>query len=279
MILLLRFELLKTRRLLRTAIGWAAILVVVPLILWGLALGGEALEQEFLRGLQDQFFVVGRVINGYTAALIVMNFLWFHIPFLITLVAGDILAGEAVRGTWRVALTRRPGRLAWFAAKYMVAAGYALSLVALLALVSVGLGLALMGPGDLLVVGQQGVTLLGEQAAPAQLALAYSLAGVAMLCVCSLAFFFGTFVENPIGPIVGSMAVIVVMLAISSLPLAIFDSLRPWLFTSHFDIWQLALEDPLPWREIGGSLALLAAWTGAFVAGALAVFLRKDLLS
>jgi len=276
---LLRFELLKTRRLARTAIGYAAILVVVPLILWGLALGGEALEDQFLQGLREQFFVVGRVMNGWTAAVIVMNFLWVHVPFLITLVAGDILSGEAVRGTWRVALTRRPPRLAWFAAKYLVAAAYACSLVALLAAVSLGVGLPWLGGGDLLVVGQQGVTLLSGAAAPAQLALAYGGSMVAMVCVASLAFLLGTFVENPIGPIVGAMAVIVVLLAVSSLPFAIFDPVRPWLFTSHFDVWQLALEDPVPWRDLLRSLGALGAWTAAFVAAAAAIFLRKDVLS
>lgn len=276
---LVRFELLKTRRLARTTIGYAAILVVVPLILWGLALGGEHLEEQFLQGLKDQFFLVGRVMNGWTAAVIVMNFLWVHVPFLITLVAGDILSGEAVRGTWRVALTRRPSRLSWFAAKYLVAAAYAWSLVALLGLVSVGLGLAWLGGGDLLVVGQNGIVLLGGGSAPAQLALAYGCSMVAMTTVASLAFLFGTFVENPIGPIVGSMAVIVVLLAISSLPFDVFDPIRPWLFTSHFDVWQLALEDPVPWPLLAKSLGALTAWTAAFVGAALAIFLRKDVLS
>lgn len=276
---LIRFELLKTRRLARTTIGYAAILVVVPLILWGLALGGEHIENQFLQGLKDQFFLVGRVMNGWTAAVIVMNFLWIHVPFLITLVAGDILSGEAVRGTWRVALTRRPPRVAWFFAKYAVAAGYAWSLVALLALVSVGLGLLWLGGGDLLVIGQQGIVLLSGGAAPAQLALAYGCSMVAMTSVASLAFLFGTFVENPIGPIVGSMAVIVVLLAISSLPFDVFDPLRPWLFTSHFDLWQLALEDPVPWPLLAKSLFALLAWTAAFVGAALAIFLRMDVLS
>jgi ABC-2 type transport system permease protein len=276
---LLSAELAKTARLARTGIGYAAIAVVVPLILWGLARSGELLESQFTRGLEGQFFIVGSMMNGYTAAVIVMNFLWVHIPFLITLVAGDILSGEAVRGTWRVWLTRRPSRLRVVAAKYLVAQGYALSLVALLALVSLGLGLLLMGPGDVLTVGADGVTLLGEELALPRLALAYACAGVAMASVAALAFLVGTLVEHPIGPIVGSMAVLIVLLALSNLPIETFAPLRPWLFTSHFDLWSLALEDPLPWGAIGRSAGTLAAWTALFTVAAFAVFLRKDILS
>jgi ABC-2 type transport system permease protein len=272
-------EVAKTSRLARTGIGYAAILVVVPLILWGLAAGGEQLAAQFLRGLEEQFFVVGSVMNGYTATVIVMNFLWVHVPFLITLVAGDILSGEAVRGTWRVWLTRRPARWQVLAAKYLVAQLYALSLVALLAVVSVGVGLLLMGSGDVLVAGADGLVLLAEEEALPRLALAYLCAAAAMACVAALAFWVGTLVEHPIGPIVGSMAILIVLLAVSNLPLALFDGVRPWLPTSHFDVWSLALEDPLPLGELGRSLTCLAAWTALFTGAAAGAFLRKDILS
>jgi ABC-2 type transport system permease protein len=279
MLTLIQAELAKTVRLWRTAIGYAAILVVVPLILWGLAASGDLLSSQFTRGLEEQFILVGDVMNGYTASIIVMNFLWVHIPFLITLVAGDILSGEAVRGTWRVWLIRRPSRLQVLAAKYVVAQAYAFSLVALLAVVSVGMGLLMMGGGDVLVVGTEGVVLLGESVAIPRLLLAYGCAGVAMASVAALAFWVGTLVEHPIGPIVGSMAILIVLLALSNLPLAIFDNLRPWLFTSHFDVWSLALEEPLPVAEMARSLFTLAAWTGLFTGAAAFSFLRKDILS
>lgn len=279
MLTLIGAELAKTLRLGRTAIGYAALLVVVPLVLWGLAAGGDHLEREFARGLEEQFFVVGELLNGYSASVIVMNFLWVHVPFLITLVAGDILSGEAVRGTWRIWLTRRPGRLSVALAKFVVAQAYAFSLVALQGLLSVGLGAWWLGGGDVLMVGDAGVVLLGEELALPRLALAYACAGAAMSSVASLAFWVGTFVEHPIGPIVGSMAALIVLLAVSTIPLDLFDGLRPWLFTSHFDVWNLALDDPLPTGEILRSLAILAAWNLLFVGAALATFLRKDIRS
>lgn len=279
MLTLLHAELQKTVRLWRTSIGYLAILCVVPLIVWGLASGGQTLERQFLQGLEEQFLVIGSVMNGYTSAVIVMNVLWVHIPFLITLVAGDILSGESVRGTWRVWLTRPPGRLAVLGSKYVVAQLYAASLVALLAAVSVGTGVLLMGTGDVLVTGKEGIVLLGESVALPHLGLAYLLAMVAMASVSALAFLVGTMVEHPIGPIVGSMAIVIVLLAVSNLPFELFDGVRPWLFTSHFDLWSLALEDPVPWRDILASVMVLAGWTAGFTLLSVRVFLRKDILA
>jgi ABC-2 type transport system permease protein len=279
MLTLIAAEFTKTLRLWRTGIGYLAILVVVPLIIWGLASGGEVLERQFLQGLEDQFLIIGSVMNGYTAAVIVMNFLWVHIPFLITLVAGDILSGESVRGTWRVWLTRPPGRLSVLMSKFIIAQAYTVSLVALLGIVSIGVGLLMMGSGDVLVMGNEGIVLLGESWAIPRLALAYFLAMVAMSTVATLAFMVGTFVEHPIGPIVGSMAVIIVLLALSNLPFELFDGVRPWLFTSHFDVWSLALEDPFPAAAIAESVMILAAWNLLFLGISTFVFLRKDMLS
>jgi ABC-2 type transport system permease protein len=145
--------------------------------------------------------------------------------------------------------------------------------------VSIGVGLLMMGSGDVLVMGNEGIVLLGESWAIPRLALAYLLATVAMSTVATLAFMVGTFVEHPIGPIVGSMAVIIVLLALSNLPFELFDGVRPWLFTSHFDVWSLALEDPFPAAAIAESVMILAAWNLLFLGVSTFVFLRKDMLS
>lgn len=276
---LFRIELIKTFRRFRSAIGYGTVIVAVPLLLVGLRVGGRGVERELLRGLEDQFFVVGRLFNGYTAAMFIMNGLWVHVPFLITLVAGDIVSGEAVKGTLRVTLTRRPSRAQVLLAKYAVAVLYATSLVALLALLSVGLGRVLLGGGDLLIVGPNGIGLIDEREAPRHLLLAYGLGVAPMWAVASLAFLIGTFVENAIGPIVGTMGIVIVLLAVTGLPIPALDGVRPWLFTSYFDVWQLALEDPIPAGEIAASLAVLAVTAAIFTVAAFIVFCRRDVLS
>jgi ABC-2 type transport system permease protein len=279
MLKLINLEIYKTAKQYRSMIGYVAVLVIIPLVLIGLYSGGSMIEKEFLRGLEGQFFVIGSLMNGYTAAIIVMNFIWVHIPFLITLVAGDILSGEAVRGTSRMLFSRRASRAAILWSKLIVSLLYACSLIVILAVVSVGMGTILMGTGDLLIMGLDGITLLGEDVALKHLGYSYLLSMLPMCCVASLAFLFGTIVENPVGPIVGSMAVVIVLLTLSSLQIELFDIIRPWLFTSHFDIWQLGLIDPLPLPEIMSSMLNLLSWIALFVVFSFVIFGRKDILS
>jgi hypothetical protein len=75
------------------------------------------------------------------------------------------------------------------------------------------------------------------------------------------------------------MAIVIVLLAVTALPLPALDGVRPWLFTSYFDVWQLGLEDPIPSAEIAACVAVLVATAAAFTSAAFVVFCRRDVLS
>ncbi|MCK7520020.1 MAG: ABC transporter permease [Ignavibacteriales bacterium] len=52
----------------------------------------------------------GKSVKRLFTILCNLNALVVHIPFLITLVAGDLLAGEATAGTYRILVTRPVSR-------------------------------------------------------------------------------------------------------------------------------------------------------------------------
>ena len=124
-----------------------------------------------------------------------MNSLWIHIPFLVTLGAGDQLAGEATGGTFRLLLTRPASRTPILFAKYLTTLLYTAALVVFLAVLSLGLGVLLFGTGDLLVPGRT-IVIHPEGEALARLLLAFGLAIWGMWTVASLAFLFSSLVEN-----------------------------------------------------------------------------------
>jgi len=45
-------------------------------------------------------------MNGYLLAYIILQLMLVHVPLLISLVAGDMISGEAAQGTLRVLLTK-----------------------------------------------------------------------------------------------------------------------------------------------------------------------------
>jgi len=106
MITLVNIELFKIFRKWRTYIGFLAIAVIVALIQLGMYYEGQGAVNQMTRSIQQSFVFVGNLLNGYFISYIILGSLYVHMPFLITLVAGDLLAGEATAGTYRLLVTR-----------------------------------------------------------------------------------------------------------------------------------------------------------------------------
>lgn len=276
--MLLRYEILKTYSKWRTYIGFLAIFVLIPVVEIGLKLEGGGILRRMTRELSQDFLLVGNLFNAYFVTLFIMNSLWVHVPFLITLVAGDQLAGEATAGTFRLILIRPVSRSRILFVKYATTLLYVCSLVAFLALLSLGVGMALFGTGDLLVPGRVLVVLPGAEL-PWRMALAFGLATLSMWCVASLAFLFSSLVENAIGPIIGTMAVIIGFIIISNIPVELFAALKPYLFTTYFTVWQKAFEQPIPWGTIAEHGTILVAFCVGFYLMSWYIFVKKDVLS
>ena len=275
---LVKNELIKISGKWRSFIGFIVIGILMPLILWGFKVGGGEIHRGFTRQLQDTFVIVGSLFNGFLATHLVMNFLWVHIPFLVTLVAGDVVAGEGASGTFRIYLIRPISRGKILMSKLIATYIYTAALIGFFALMSLGLGSIWLGTGDLIVF-HKGILMLAPETAWVRFGLSFLFAIGVMCVVASLSFMFSTMVNNGIGPMIGAMAVIIVGLAISNIPLDLFESIKPYLFTSYFDVWKEAFYEPIPWDEIGRSALVLTLYTLGFLGISFAVFTRKDILS
>jgi ABC-2 type transport system permease protein len=275
---LIYFELIKTFLKKRTYIGFLLVAVVVPLIEVAMKLEGGRFIQITTHSLQQDFFFVGNLFNGWFVAYTMMNSLWVHIPFLISFVAGDQLAGEATAGTYRLILIKPVSRTRIFLSKYYTTAVYTVVFVAFLGVLSVGLALLLLGAGDLIVLARGILILPGDDVAW-RFVVGYVLAAWTMLTIASLAFLFSSFVENAIGPIISTLGVNMIFLMVTVIPVEMFAKIRPYLYTNYMSVWQKVFEDPIPWADIGTSAAILGGYSLAFVLAAWIIFHRKDILS
>lgn len=275
---LLRHELVKMFLKKRTLLGFLIVAVIVPLVEVAMKLEGGRFLQMATRSLQRDFFFVGNLFNGWFVSQQMMNSLWIHIPLLISFVAGDQLAGEATAGTYRLLLIRPVSRTKILFVKYTASIVYTVVFVGFLGLFSIGLALSLLGGGDLLVI-ERGMLLLPANDVAWRFVVAYLLAMWSMLTITSIAFFFSSFVENAIGPIIATMGVLIVFQIISVLPLDAFQSVRPYLFTPYLSLWQKAFAYPVSWGEVASGGAYLGAYTLASVMAAWFIFIRKDILS
>ena len=277
---LIRLEWIKTFSKWRTYIGFIAIAVVLPLLYAGLKMdrGSFLTDSPAYNLLEQNFYLVGDLLNGFFVSQLVMYALMVHIPFFIALVAGDQVAGEAAAGTLRMVLTRPPSRMKLLTAKASISLIYTAMLVLCLAVLSLGLGVIIFGTGDMLV-RTEGLLILSKQEAVCRFFLAYPLAFLSMCVVASLAFLLSVLVENAIGPIIGTMAIVVIFMIISETPLSLFESISPFLFTSYSNVWQKAFLDPIPWHDIVPAIAYLLVYMILFFGAAFVIFSRKDILS
>ena len=271
-------ELLKTFLKKRTYLGFLIILIIVPLVEVVMKVEGGRYLSMTTRGLSMDFSILGNPFNGWFVAHSIMNSLWVQIPLLISFVAGDQLAGEATSGTYRLILIRPVSRTRVITAKYVVTVIYTVLFVLFLGGLSIGLALALLGGGDLFVIGRSIVVLASSDVAW-RFCAAYLLASWGMISIAAIAFFFSSFVENAIGPIVATMGVQIVFLIISNIPSQFFDDVKPYLYTTYINVWQKCFMTLVPWDDVWKSVAALGAYSvGSFLL-AWMIFVRKDILS
>ena len=278
---LFRFETYKTFCRWRTYIGFGVIFLVVLLTEVVMRLSAGEIIYRMMRSFQKDFLIVGNILNAWFVTGFIMNSLHIHIPFLVTLVAGDIVSNEATSGTVRFLLTRPPSRQRILNAKYMTAVSYTAGLVIFFGLLSTLLGLALFGSGDLIIhhYGKFDIVFVPEAEVPLRMLLAFIGAVWSMTVVASLAFLLSTLAENSIGPIIGTMAVVIVFLIFGNLPLDFFRSLKPYFFTTYMTLWQGFFDIPIRWQEIGRSVLILGLHNiGLFLAASI-VYRRKDIKS
>jgi ABC-2 type transport system permease protein len=276
---LVQIELLKIFKKWRTYIGFIAIGLLVPLIHLAMYLEGMKSLEFVTRGLRDSFVLVGNLLNGYWISYLILNALTIHIPFLIALVAGDLLAGEATAGTYRMLVTRPISRMQIVSSKFISGMLYTSSLVLFLALMSMGLGIIIFGVGELIVMGSDAIIIFEKTDVLWRFALAYGFAALSMSVVCSLAIFFSSLVENAIGPIVSTMAVIIIFIILSAFDVEILREIKPYLFTNYMLDWREFFNDPLNISEIIKSVAVLLGHIVIFFTATAIIFKKKDILS
>jgi len=276
---LIWFELVKTFTRRRTYIGFLAFGVIVPLVVAGLKLGGQhSFERHLLSLLQNDFVIGGNVLNGWFFGFFFMGALWVHIPIVLTIVAGDQIAGEGNAGTFRFLLIHAVSRTRIIVAKFIVTLIYTALMVLFIGGLTLGLSLWAFGSGDLLII-RRGILVIPEARLPYLFLVAYGLATLAMFVVSSLCFLFSALTDNSIGPIIATMAVIIVSIIIITLPFELFQAIRPYLFVNYFDAWQKVFDDPIPWEVIRTNIIILVGFLGVFFLTATVYFARKDILS
>ncbi len=279
MLTLIQIELYKIFKKWRTYIGFIAIGVLVLLIQIAFKFEGQETINYMTRNIRQSFVFVGNLLNGYLVSYLIMNSLAIHIPFLIALVAGDLLAGEATAGTYRMIITRPVSRTQIIVSKFIAGIIYTNLLILWLAVISLAAGLLIFGTGELLVLNNQAIIIFERSDVLWRFFAAYGFASLGMSVVAGLAFLFSSLVENAIGPIISTMAIIIIFVILSALNIEFFQNIKPYLFTNYILSWKLFFDDPVDLSEVLKAVTVLLVHIVFLFSLTLFLFKRKDILS
>lgn len=272
-----RNEFIKIAAKPRSYLGLGAITVLVGVILFALKADGLSFISFVTASFEQTLSFQGNILNGNLVAFIVLQMLVIHIPLLVALVTGDLVSGEAAMGTIRMLATKPISRSSLLLSKFLAGAIYTFFIVLWLGFLSVIVGKWLFGTGDLMVLNSDGLVILQNDDIAWRYLGGFSVAFLALLTVSSLSICLSCFSDNSIGPIVATMAVIILFTIIGTLDVSIFDPIRPFLFTTHMAAWRSYFEDPFPSASIMQSVLILVAHNVVLIAVSLFQFNRKDI--
>ncbi len=290
---ILQIELFKIFKRPRTYISFGAISVIILIIQLGLKYDGESYLELMMSGVSESFEIpFNLILNGWLVAFVILNTLLIHLPLLVALVAGDVVAGEANMGTLRLIMSKPFSRTECLIAKFMASVIYTLALLLWMAILALFLSVLFFGTNDMIIARSNGMEQLQNADIFWRYLAAFGFAAVALSTVAALAFLLSVLADNSIGPIVSTMSIVIVLTILSEMKIPLYDEhIKPYLFTSHMLAWKgffYSKANPegavirgsienLP--SILRSLGILLGYIALFVSAAIFIFKKKDILS
>jgi len=286
----LKIELYKTFHRPRTYIAFGAIAALIILLQFGLKVDGKEYADFMLQNLGN-FELDGEMLNGYMVCYIILQLMLVHVPLLVTLVAADMISGEANAGTLRLLLSKPYNRTTILLSKFFASCIYTLMLLTWVATLALFVSMFIFGTGDLFLMKSNYIVIIKQGDIFWRYCYAFGFAFVALITVASLGLFFSAFAENSIGPIVATMSIIILFTVLGSLNIPVFDAISPYLFTTHIVTWKEFFDEKVTANNeaitgsiqdipaIVHSLMVLCMYIAGLTGATIFAINKKDILS
>jgi len=289
---LLQIELYKIFKRPRTYIAFAVIGAIILLVQIALFFGGKEYVGLIMSGLNETFEVPAEeIMNGYLVCYIILNLLLIHVPILVALVAGDMVAGEANMGTLRLLVSKPISRTKLLVVKFLASSIYTILLLIWVAILALVVSILLFGTNDLFVAREVDSNIIAASDVMWRYFAALAFAALGLLTVTALAFMLSVFADNSIGPIVTTVCVIIIFTVLTQMQIPFYDeTVKPYLFTTHMLGWKgffyvrgdegVTLDGSIEnFPMIVKSAIVLVGYAALFVITAIWYFRKKNILS
>lgn len=196
------------------------------------------------------------------------------LPLVVSVVAGDSIAGEASTGTLRYLLAVPVGRTRLLATKLAAIAVWCVACVLVVALLGLLAGLIMFPSGELTLLSGRTVSY-ADGVGRMFLVSGYIAATIAM--VGALGLFASTVTEVPLAAMAATLTLTIVSQVADAVPQ--LRRIHAWLPTHYWLDWVDLLRDPVTLDKLGTGLLVSLGYILFFVSLAWARFGGKDITS
>ena len=213
--------------------------------------------------------------NGVFLAFVALSLLLILVlPMVVSVLAGDSVAGEAGYGTLRYLLAVPAGRTRLLAVKYAAIVVWAVTATFIVSAVALLTGVALFGAGPVTLLSGTTVSLADGLVHVLWVTL-YVCAAMAALGAVGLAI--STFTEHSIGAIAAAMIIVVGSEVVDNIQQ--FAPVAPYLPTHWWLAFDSLLRTPIDTATLWHGLASFLIYAGIFCCIAWARFTSSDVTS
>lgn len=275
MIQLIRAEIYKLFNQSKTYYALASLFMIEMVILFSAYFQGKNILDILLENLKKTFYFEGNLLNGNLLVYLILNTLWFHLPLILMIIVSGTLTNEYKDRTIQTTMLQPVVKWKFIFSKYLVAIGFTVLVVFLLAITSFVLSYGLFGTGDLIVYIQT-LNFFNANDAFDRLRYAFLVGALSMVffSVASLTIAV-IFKEATKTWIVSAF-----FLILSNLLLKVNFG-NEWLNTFFFaklnDTWQIFFYYKIDWTIIYTNSILLSAYIILFMGIGILLFHKKDI--
>jgi ABC-2 type transport system permease protein len=196
------------------------------------------------------------------------------LPLAVAAISADAVAGEASVGTLRYLLATPVQRPRLLAVKYLAVLIFTVAAVLMIAVVGVGLGMALFGAGPVtLLSGTQVSTAVGLW----RLLLVCGYLVVCLGALGAIGLFVSTLTEQPVGATIAVVGLAVISQILDSV--SQLSAIHPYLPTHYWLAFGDLLRDPIATDQIQLGVFSALVYAAIFLTAAWARFATKDVTS
>jgi ABC-2 type transport system permease protein len=131
------------------AIG--CLFMIEAIVLFSAYYQGSNIIDLLLENLKKSFYFKGSLLNGNLLVYLILNTLWFHLPLILMIIISGTLTSEYKDKTIQTIMLQPVSKWKFIVSKYIVAIGFTILVVFLVALTAFVFSYGIFGKGDLVV--------------------------------------------------------------------------------------------------------------------------------